>query len=313
MKAIGYTRVSTEQQAESGLSLEGQRAKLRSYADLHDYDLVDIHEDAGESGKDLERDGLQTALDALESGEADCLIVYKVNRLSRHVGDMQDLIEGYFGEGADHDLAAVSDHVDTTTATGRMMLNILMSVDQGERERIAERTREALELKRERGEYTGGKVPFGFEVDADGNLQPEPREQQILRDIRALRRDGMTLADIAEELNRREVERRNGNEWHQPALSRVLNSEFRRHDPTPETQGEGGAARDDDDGLEGGDPTSCDVPHNDETPDPMAAIRELREQGLSLREVADTLNERGIERPNGNDWHHVAVSRALDD
>jgi len=309
MKAIGYMRVSTEQQAESGLSLEGQRQKLESYADLHDYDLVDLHEDAGESGKDLDRDGLQAALDALENGDADCLIVYKVNRLSRHVGDMQMLIENYFGEGADHHLAAVSDHVDTTTATGRMMLNILLSVDQGERERIAERTREALELKRQKGEYTGGRVPFGFEVDDEGNLQPDEREQQILRDIRELRRDGMTQAKIASELNSRGVNRRNANDWHQPALSRVLNSEFRQHDPTPEAQGQGGTPDDDVQGQS----SRADETDIDPESDPTTIIRNLRQQGQSLRDVATELNERGIKRGNRNEWHHVAVKRTLDD
>jgi DNA invertase Pin-like site-specific DNA recombinase len=225
MKAVGYVRVSTDKQAESGLSLEGQRQKVESYANLHDYDLLDVHEDAGESGKDLNRDGLRTALDALENGEADCLIVYKVNRLSRHVGDMQTLIEGYFGESADHNLAAVADHVDTTTATGRMMLNILLSVDQGERERIGERTREALQLKKQRGEYTGGKVPFGKQLADDGiHLEDNPAEQRALELIRELRNEGHTLADVADELNRRGVPRRNGNDWHAMAVSRAQKS-----------------------------------------------------------------------------------------
>ena len=155
MKVIGYVRVSTEEQATDGVSMAAQEAKVRGFAALHDLDLVDVVIGAGESAKTLKRPGLQRALAMLKSGEADGLIVAKLDRLSRSVGDWQDLIERYFGERAGKTLMSVADSVDTRTAAGRMVLNIMMTVAQWEREAIGERTRDALKFKARRGERVG--------------------------------------------------------------------------------------------------------------------------------------------------------------
>ena len=137
MKVILYCRVSTREQADSGISLDAQRAKLTAYADLYDLDVVEVVEDAGESAKSLKRPGLQRALDMLRSGSAEGLAVVKLDRLTRSIGDWQTLIDDHFGDRSQ--LFSVADSIDTRTAAGRMVLNILLSVAQWEREAIGER------------------------------------------------------------------------------------------------------------------------------------------------------------------------------
>lgn len=92
-RTIAYVRVSTDKQAEKGVSLEAQRAKLAAYADLYDLDVVEVVVDAGVSAKTLQRPGLTRALDMLRKGAADALLVVKLDRLTRSVRDLGELVE----------------------------------------------------------------------------------------------------------------------------------------------------------------------------------------------------------------------------
>ena len=96
MKVVAYIRVSTDKQTDQGCSLDVQREKVALYARLHDLALVDIIEDAGESAKSLERPGLQRALAMLRNGEANGLLVTKLDRLTRSLRDLDTLIANYF-------------------------------------------------------------------------------------------------------------------------------------------------------------------------------------------------------------------------
>jgi site-specific DNA recombinase len=223
MKVIGYIRVSTEEQATDGVSLSAQRAKLIAYASLYELELVEIIEDAGHSGKTLDRPGLQQALAMIRKGQAGGLLIAKLDRLSRSVVDWNTLIDGYFGERAGKQLFSVADSIDTRTAAGRLVLNVLMSVAQWERETIGERTRDALQHKIANGERCG-KVRFGYRLAGDGKtLVPEPAEQEAIRLIRELKASGETLRDIAAELTRRGILTKEGNnQWKHTAVARIL-------------------------------------------------------------------------------------------
>src|SRR5437773_1253415 len=98
-RTVGYVRVSLEKQADGGLSLEAQEARLRAYADLYGLNLVSVVSDAGASAKTLERPGLATALTMLETRQADALLVAKLDRLTRSVKDLGTLVDGYFASG----------------------------------------------------------------------------------------------------------------------------------------------------------------------------------------------------------------------
>jgi DNA invertase Pin-like site-specific DNA recombinase len=222
MKVVGYVRVSTDEQADKGVSLASQRAKVEGYCKLYDLELVAVIEDAGQSAKSLKRDGLQSVLAMLRTGEADGLVIAKLDRLTRSVSDWQALIDDFFGERAGQQLFSVGDSIDTRTAAGRLVLNVLLSVAQWEREAIGERTRDALRLKIGRGERCG-KVRFGFDLAADGKtLTPNPTEQEAIAIVQRLRAAGETLRAIAAELNARGVATKEGRPWLHTSVARIL-------------------------------------------------------------------------------------------
>ncbi len=221
MKVIGYIRVSTEDQAEGGVSLEAQRAKLEGYAALYDLDLITIIEDAGVSAKTLNRDGLQTALSSLNNGEAEGLLIAKLDRLTRDVRDMGDLLENYFA--SKFNLFCVAEQIDTTTAAGRLMLNLLTSVAQWERETIGERTSAALRHKQSQGEHVGAPG-LGYKVSG-GKLEKIEAEMEIVDRILAMREQGLTLRAIAGSLNKEGVPTKRGGKWYAKTVSNVINRE----------------------------------------------------------------------------------------
>lgn len=218
--AIGYVRVSTDQQANEGVSLEAQRAKVRAYCDLYGFELVAIEADEGASASTLQRDGLQRALASLEAGEADALVVVKLDRLTRSVRDLDALLTGYFADR--FALVSVAEQVDTTTATGRMILNVLMSVSQWEREVIGERTSAALQHKKAQGEYTGGKVPYGYKLDDDGStLLEDEAEQEVIAAVLEARGAGLSLRRTAQLINDEGFSTRTGGKFNHTAVSRI--------------------------------------------------------------------------------------------
>lgn len=180
MRVILYARVSTADQSDHGISLEAQEAKMEAYAALYDLEVVERIVDAGESAKSLNRPGLQRALGLLKAGKAEGLVVVKLDRLTRSVADWQLLIDNYFGERPGKQLFSVADSIDTRTAAGRLVLNVLLSVAQWERETTGERTREALRHKITSGQRCG-KVRYGYDLAPDGKtLVPNADEQEVI-------------------------------------------------------------------------------------------------------------------------------------
>jgi DNA invertase Pin-like site-specific DNA recombinase len=201
MRVIGYTRVSTEEQALSGLGLEAQEQIIRAECALErrGWQLVELIADEGESGKTLERPGLQRALHLIATGKADVLLVTKLDRLSRSVIDFSVLLE-WFTHEVEARLVALDVDVDTSTAAGLMMARILSVVAEWERDVIAERTRSSLAALRARGK------PTGRPAVAD---HPE-----LAGRIRLLRTKGMTYQAIADKLNAEGVPTiRGGAQW----------------------------------------------------------------------------------------------------
>lgn len=219
MKAIGYVRVSTEDQAREGISLEAQEAKLRAWAALNECEAVTIYRDEGLSGKRAgNRPGLQAALSA--TGPDTALVVYSLSRLSRSIRDTLDITDTLSGRGAD--LVSLSEKIDTTSAAGRMVFNMLAVLNQFEREQIGERTREALRHIRSQGRKTGGDVPYGYRVK-DGRLIEHAAEQKAIRLIRELRGKGHSLRAIAAELEREGYRTKTGKaHWHPQSVKQIL-------------------------------------------------------------------------------------------
>lgn len=211
MRAIGYVRVSTEKQADFGVSLDAQAEKVRAMAVVQGAELVDLIVDVGESAKSLNRPGMVRLLALVDSRAVDTVIIAKLDRLTRSVKDLAELLERFTRRGVA--LVSVAESLDTGTAAGRLVLNIMVSVSQWEREAIGERTRDAMHHKRANGERVG-TIPFGFHAAADGlHLETDVAEQGIKSRIRELKALGHTTRQIAEELNRQGFTTRRGTAW----------------------------------------------------------------------------------------------------
>jgi site-specific DNA recombinase len=221
-RAVAYLRVSTDKQADRGLSLDAQRAKVSAYAMLYELRLVEVIVDAGESAKTLNRPGLQRALAMLKIREADALLVVKLDRLTRSVRDLGELVERYFGDGRAA-LLSVGEQIDTRSAAGRLVLNVLASVGQWEREAIGERTSAAMQLKASRSEFTGGEAPYGYRLAADGvRLERVPAEQTLIAKARELRAAGLSLRAVAGALDRCGLRSRVGKPFAAAQVARML-------------------------------------------------------------------------------------------
>jgi DNA invertase Pin-like site-specific DNA recombinase len=158
---VGYVRVSTDEQADSGLGLASQRAAIVAEAERRGWTLAAIHEDAL-SGKSLDRPGLAAALAAVESGEAAGIVVAKLDRLSRSLKDFANLMAR--AQSGGWNLVALDLGVDLSTAAGEFMANVMASAAQWERRIIGQRTKDALAIKRAQGVKLGRPIVLPSDV-----------------------------------------------------------------------------------------------------------------------------------------------------
>ena len=222
MRAIIYCRVSTEGQAQDGVSMDAQLAKARAWASLNGAAEILSFQDAGISGgRSDNRPGLQAALDAV--GKGDALIVYSLSRLSRSTKETLTLSEVL--QKKDVDLVSLSEKIDTTSAAGKMIFRLLAVLSEFERDQISDRTKAALQYKRQNGEKTGGDVPFGYRARA-GKLCADPKEQKAVRLILDLHEKGKSLRSIAQELEAAGYQRKLGGlTWHPQAVLSIIERE----------------------------------------------------------------------------------------
>lgn len=238
---VAYLRVSTNQQADHGVSLDAQREKAIQYSALYDLEITETITDAGLSASTLDRPGLQRALEMLTIGAADAILVVKLDRLTRSVADLAELIETYFAAGK-WALLSVGEQIDTRSAAGRLVLNVLASVSQWEREAIGERTSTAMQHKLAAGEYIGGPPPYGKKLSACGRtadacrkaggcenaqvahglLLDVPEELEVIATARELRTTGLALHKVGKQLAARGFLSRTGKMFAAGQVARMV-------------------------------------------------------------------------------------------
>lgn len=218
--AIGYIRVSTDGQATDGVSLDAQRARIEAWCLANEMTLGEVFVDAGLSGgRSDNRPGLQSALESVCKSHG-VLIVYSLSRLARSTKDTIAIGERLGKSAAD--LVSLSERIDTTSAAGKMMFRMLAVLAEFERDQISERTTTAMRFKASQGQRVG-KVPFGFNLDADGiNLVANPIEQQAIQIINELRDRGDSLRKIAAELTSRGIPTKEGKPWTHSTVQRIV-------------------------------------------------------------------------------------------
>jgi len=221
MKAVGYIRVSTEDQAKEGISLDHQRAKIRAYCELKDMELDSIIEDAGISAKNLNRPGAQKVIHLAKKKRVDAVVVYKLDRMFRSTIDALETTQQFDKWGVS--FHSIQETLDTKSAMGRFFFTLTAGLAEMERGIIGERTRAALRHKRERGEKTGGDVPFGYDVTGDGHLVENLAEQKVIHLIRKLKLKGYSLRSICKELEEMGYTTKTGRtSWNPKTISVIL-------------------------------------------------------------------------------------------
>ena len=176
----GYCRVSSDEQAAHGISIEAQREILRGYAAMSQSD-IELFEDAGFSGKNTDRPALQRLLSSIND-EVSAVVVWKLDRLSRSLRDTLTMIEDIFAP-AGAKLVSVTESIDTSTPSGRMMLNLLASFAQLEREQDSDRVVMAHKHLARDCKYLGGHVPLGYVIDSDKYYQLHPQLAPVVRRV----------------------------------------------------------------------------------------------------------------------------------
>jgi site-specific DNA recombinase len=219
-RAVGYIRVSTEEQSREGVSMEMQAAKIRAYCDLNDLELIGIVEDAGISGKSIKaRPGIQTVLNMVTARKVDAVIVYKLDRLSRNTVETLNMVS--LIDKSDVALHSITEKLDTQSAICRFVVRTLASLAEMERDLISERTTAALQCKKANGEKTGGFDPYGYR-SVEGKLVADITEQQVLNRIKALRAAGESTRAIARKLHEEGLTTRKGTQFSQSQIMRIL-------------------------------------------------------------------------------------------
>jgi site-specific DNA recombinase len=219
--AIGYVRVSTEDQAKEGVSLENQREKIQAYSQLKDLDLISIVEDAGLSAKNLRRPGVQKVLKLARMKKIDAVVVYKLDRIFRSTVDALETTKNFDRWGVS--FHSIEETLDTQSAMGRFFFTLTAALAEMERRIIGERTKAALSHKRKRNEKTGGDIPYGYDLTTGGILVKNDAEQKVIRWIRRLNKNRYSLRQICRELEQAGYKTKRGNQkWHPQTVSCIL-------------------------------------------------------------------------------------------
>jgi len=226
MRVVSYIRVSTSLQAVDGVSLDAQLGRIEAWCAANGGTLAreDVHVDAGISGKRSDnRPALQAALESV-CRDRGALVVYSLSRLARSTRDTITIAERLEAAGAD--LVSLTERIDTTSASGKMVFRMLAVLAEFERDLVSERTRTAVAHKRAKSERIG-QIPYGWALAPDGRTLAEcPREQEALAVIRRLAAAEPKLSPraIAAELGRLGIPTKGGGpRWMHTTVIKILN------------------------------------------------------------------------------------------
>jgi site-specific DNA recombinase len=205
-----YIRVSTEDQAREGYSIQMQKDKLQAYCISQGWDIEDFYIDDGYSAKDLNRPEMKRMIANIEQGMIDCVLVYRLDRLTRSVLDLHNLLKLF--EKHNCKFKSATEVYDTTTAMGRMFITVVAALAQWERENTAERVKANMYQMVKEGKYPGGKVNFGYKLE-NGKIQPNEEEVAIVNTIFDLYLEGNGDNRTATLLNSMGYRTRSGKLW----------------------------------------------------------------------------------------------------
>ena len=230
VRALGYVRVSTDMQVRDGVSLEQQESSVRQFAAARGFDLVDVLRDEGMSGMKGDRPGFVSVLDAVSKRQVDAVVCYSLSRFGRSTLRNLGALDLLVKHGVDFFTVSEGGDVDLSTPAGKFTVTIRAGLAEYVRNEIAQKTRDALQFKKAKGERVGS-VPFGFRVAGDGvHLVPDEHEQRVLQTVKKLRQAGHSLRGIVQQLDKKGLHnRRTGTgTWHLTSIARIVTASATR-------------------------------------------------------------------------------------
>ncbi len=229
MKAVGYVRVSTIEQANEGVSLSAQSEAIRSYCVFRKLELLELVVDAGVSaGEPLSsRPGGSKVLELVAHEEVVAVVAFGLDRLFRDAADCLAVTKVWNAFDVDlHLISLGGQAVDTSTAMGRFFLTIMAGVAEMERNLIVERTTASMGYLRSQGRRISA-TPYGFDLHEDGlHLVPNVEEQKAIGMARRLRNKGLSLRKIAARLHKKGHSARSGEPFHAQQVKRLIESDW---------------------------------------------------------------------------------------
>lgn len=219
-----YIRVSTDEQAKEGYSIEAQRKVLNAWAVVKGASSIEEYIDEGYSAKNLNRPAVRSLIEACKRRQLDAVIVWKSDRLTRNLRDLLMLTEDVF---RDHGVQFISctETIDTSTPTGRLVLNVLGAFAQNERENTSERTTMVMRELAKTGKHMGGVPPYGYSVDQDGRYVLNPAEAGGVRILFEMKLAGHSYGDIIAALDAAGYKSRSGKTFEKNTLYDMLRNE----------------------------------------------------------------------------------------
>ncbi len=222
MKAALYVRVSSDEQARDGVSLDAQQRDLIAYCRSQDWSVADIYRDEGWSGKNLDRPAVQRLLADARKGGFGIVLVWKVDRLTRRLSDLLHVLQDVL-DPAGIGFRSARESFDTTTPLGKAMLHLLGVFAELERENIRERVRMARKELATQGRWAGGRAPFGYRWDGP-RLEVDDAAAPHVREIFAMAARGHGLRTICAAMQERGAPHPWGAAWNHVAVARILSS-----------------------------------------------------------------------------------------
>jgi site-specific DNA recombinase len=223
MRTALYIRVSTEEQAKEGYSIRAQTERLKAYCVSQGWEVVDFYIDDGKSAKDMNRANLKRMLKHIEQGLIECVLVYRLDRLTRSVLDLYKLLEIFDKHNCK--FKSATEVYDTTTAMGRMFITIVAALAQWERENLSERVRMGMEQKAREGQWVINVPPYGYELDkANKTLVINQEEAETVKKIYDLYLSGKGMKKISTFLNQSNITTKSGKTWNDFKIGYILDN-----------------------------------------------------------------------------------------
>jgi DNA invertase Pin-like site-specific DNA recombinase len=218
LRSAIYTRVSTEDQAKEGFSLDAQLDKLRSYCNARDWSIAGEYIDDGYSGRNVKRPAYSRMLNEMDKW--DILLVIKMDRIHRNSKNFMLMMEDL--KKHEKEFVSMTESLDTSTAMGRFVMDIIQRIAQLESEQIGERVYTGMEQKaRTNSGILGFNIPYGYDY-VNGNLLINKDEAKYVKTIFSLYLRGMSMKKISNELNSKNIPTKHNGKWGSQTVSLIL-------------------------------------------------------------------------------------------